>query len=308
MSLPTDPRPLQPAGLPEQIQRQRRTLRMISWVLLGVIFGSCTAAQGPREIGRWHLAAALNLRSKGEKEAAYQQLERAISWFPKSPELLLHRAEWRLEDGQRDEALADCDRMLEVGGESFSTLSIHSEFLQNAGEFAKAVDDWKKIEQASNRSGIPSRETALNGLAYAQALAEVDLDKALDHVNEALELVPNNANILDTRGFIFHLQGKDDLALVDQNRAVRGMDAELTRLERARQTEEADETSKLVASSYPKTLRGRALGYATQARATAVVHYHRALILSALGRQKDADQDRATAKHLIGREPDETLF
>jgi len=303
MSIPGNQQSPPVTSTAEQLQRQRRTIRMISWVLLGVIFGSCTAAQGPREIGRWHLAAALNLRSKGDNAAAYQELQQAIDWFPKNPELLLHRAEWRREDGQREEAFADCDRMLEVGGDKYLWLSVHSQFLQDAGEFAKAVEDWKKIDEASKRSGLPDRATALNGLAYAQALADIDLEAALEYVNEALELAPSNANILDTRGFIFHLQGKNELALVDQNRAVRGMDAELTKEQSKRPREETDKTSELIAGSYPKTRMN-----ATQARATAVVHYHRALILTALGRQKEADQDRATAKYLIGREPDETLF
>jgi hypothetical protein len=40
----------------------------------------------------------------------------------------------------------------------------------------------------------------------------------------------------------------------------------------------------------------------------AVLHYHRALVLEKLGRFAEAKLDRARAKRLIGREPDETLF
>jgi hypothetical protein len=39
-----------------------------------------------------------------------------------------------------------------------------------------------------------------------------------------------------------------------------------------------------------------------------VGHYHRSLVLQALGRKDEADKDWEIARQLIGREPDETLF
>src|SRR4051812_35920662 len=121
MSFPSAPGTQQPPSVPTAAKpRTVRRLRPLTLFFLAVI-GPCaivqTAVQTPREIGRWHLAAALNLREKGEKDAANEELATAIAWFPKSPELMLQRAEWRLNDGQRDEALADCDRMLELGGD-----------------------------------------------------------------------------------------------------------------------------------------------------------------------------------------------
>ena len=43
-------------------------------------------------------------------------------------------------------------------------------------------------------------------------------------------------------------------------------------------------------------------------RNTAVIHYHRSLVLSALGREEDAKKDREIVRELAGKEPDETLF
>src|SRR6478672_1415305 len=123
-----EPLPVRPQSVTDQpppSPSRRRRIRPLTWVLLAAIIGPCAAVQVPREIGRWHLAAALNLRSKGDKEAAYQQLAAAMERFPKNPTLLLQRAEWRMEDGERDEAIADCDRMLEVAGESSDWLKSH---------------------------------------------------------------------------------------------------------------------------------------------------------------------------------------
>ena len=118
----------------------RRAVRLrILWLFGLALVGALTGLQIPREIGRWQLASALSLRSKGEKEAAYEKLNSAINWFPQNADLLLQRAEWRLADGQRDEALADCDRMLEASGTNPELLQLHSQFLQNAGEFRRAA-------------------------------------------------------------------------------------------------------------------------------------------------------------------------
>jgi len=300
-------------------QRSVRGLRPLRWSLLflAALVGACTAYEAPREIGRWHLAAALNVRGTGEKDAAYQKLAAAIAWFPKSPALLLQRAEWRLDDGERDEAFADCDRMLEVGGDRQEWLRAHAQFLQNAGEFGRAVEDWKKINELSQRSGTPSRPDALNGLAYAQSLAEVELDEALENVNQALELqTTNNDAILDTRGYIFHLKDQNIMALSDLDRAVKGLDPYVkpAREELAKEKAQPAEEDKLT-TSQPKTLveiqshlGTRADQLAGVVRSAAVIHYHRALILAALDRQQEADAERAFVRQLIGREPDATLF
>src|SRR6478752_2128527 len=114
-----------------------------------------------------------------------------------------------------------------AGEESYRWLIVHASFVQHAGDFASAVEDWKKIEQFSLRSGIPSRATALNGIAYAQALAKTNLNKALESANEALELARDNPNILDTRGYIHFQREEYADALADLDLAVPGLDKEV---------------------------------------------------------------------------------
>jgi tetratricopeptide (TPR) repeat protein len=302
-----------PAG--SQPNRRLVRIRMI-WLMGLALVGAFIGLQIPREFGRWELASAIMARSRGDKEAAYEKLSSAIAWFPDNAELLLQRAEWRLADGKRDEALADADRMLELSGASFNSLQLHAQFLQNAGEFRRAVADWKKIDELSQRRGIPNRLTALNGLAYAQALAKVDLGAALTHVNEALEFEPDSAAMLDTRGFILHQQGQEENALEDMDRAVKGAD-KLVAYFRGKVGHEPASVDPTPAVSYrPKTVMElRELSrndyegwYINSVRAAAVIHYHRSLVLAALDRQDEADEEHDIAKKLAGREPDETLF
>jgi tetratricopeptide (TPR) repeat protein len=292
---------------------RKRVQRPLFWILLFgfLVFG---VVQIPREVGRWHLAKAVQLRGNGEAELAYRELELAMGWFADSPELLLQRGEWELEDGKREEALADCEAMLAAGKESDVWLSIHASFLQQAGNFEDAVEDWKKIEAFSERSGIPNRATALNGIAYAQALARTDLEKALSCVNEALELARGNPSILDTRGYIHYLREDYEDALEDLDLAVAGMDK---RVELADENAKANAMPPLfrrVANSRPKRLReieepiDAAAARELLGTAAAVVHYHRCLVLTELGRNDESKKEKEIARLLAGREPDETLF
>jgi tetratricopeptide (TPR) repeat protein len=316
MTQPTENRPQPTASRPSPDSRPRLRIRPLTWLFLAAIVGPCAFVQVPREIGRWHLAAALNLRRKGDKEAAYQELTSAMERFPRNPELLLQRAEWRMADGQREEAIADCDQILEVGGDSPDSLRAHAQFLQVAGEFRRAVEDWKKLNELSQRSGLPSRPEALNGLAYAQALAKIELDDALTNVNQALELqTTNNEAIFDTRGYIFHLKDTNVMALSDLDRAVKGMDAYLAQVRQPTTMPAIDALGRDADGSLPRTLvevhpsRGTtAQQIALVMRSVAVIHYHRSLVLAALDRQEEAEAERAMARKLIGKDPDETLF
>jgi tetratricopeptide (TPR) repeat protein len=313
MSFPSDnlsSSPPPPNGTPASPPRRRFGLRWTSWVVLLVLVGSCVIPQAPREIGRWKLAAALNARDAGRKDEAYALLEAAEKWFPINSSLLLQRAEWKLVDGQKEEALKDCDRILDLQEDMVELLKKHCQFLQDAGQFVDAVKDWKRLNQISERNGRPGRAEALNGLAYAQAVAQTELDDALDHVNEALELVPGSAGILDTRGYLLYLTDRNEAALADMNTAVQAYEKGYGR--NGPPQEEYPATRASFLNSEPRTIREvRATENPTRAdmaRGVAIIHYHRALVLRALGREKEAEEDLARAKQLIGREPDETLF
>jgi tetratricopeptide (TPR) repeat protein len=328
MSVPTNqtPEASQPnkTGNRESLRRPAAWSRRYYWLLLFAVIVPTALLQAPREVGRWQLAAALNLRSKGEKDVAYQKLAAAMEWFPSSPELLLQRAEWRLEDGQRDEALADCDKMLELGNKESDLVVAHGLFMLKAGEFQRSIEDWKVVDKFSSRSGKPKRETALNMLAYSQALAEIDLDEALQRATEALELQPESEGIRDTHAYILHLQGDDTKALEELDRAVKEIDVTMVKIRQGigrmpRLPQEYRKLSQSLPQSLQQAREDISNGSTTTTpdpmkieasitEAAAVIHYHRALALEALGRHDEAKTERATVRQLIGREPDKTLY
>jgi tetratricopeptide (TPR) repeat protein len=292
-----DPNPFPTNSPPPEPSRFGRRLLIIGLIVM--LVAPCAGVLGPREVALWYFAAAQEDRAAGHKDQAYARLADAMRWSPGSPQMLLQRAVWRLEDGQTEDALSDANQASELARESYTILSTHAQILQHLDRHAEAIQDWKAIDRLSLTRGTPGRAQALNGLAYAQAVGKLELKDALKNVGEALELEPSSPAILDTRGYILHLQGEHEKALADMDLAVTGMEHELT-----------------IIQSLPKESRQANLLYADidlsglnkPEQGVAVVRYHRALVLKALGRDKDAEKDLDRARELIGREPDEKLF
>ena len=316
MSQPSYPPQSSPPNRPKTVPSaksppRRLSIRRFFWLLPLFFLASFLLAEVPFEPARWKLAQALEARSHGEKERADALLEEAFQTFPRDPVLLMQRAEWRLEDKQIEKAIEDADLALEVAGENRDWLAIHASFMQTAGRPAAAVEDWKKIDAISVRTGRPSREEALNGLAYFQALANMNLDQALANVEQALELSPGEIGMLDTRGYILYLQKQYEPALADLMKAISLIERDVAQGQRFLA---ANPPNPRLVQSAPKSIRdnsknvGNAERISNLIRNAAVIYYHRALVLQALDRDDEAEADLARVRELIGREPDETLF
>jgi tetratricopeptide (TPR) repeat protein len=273
---------------PERKPRWLRRLLILAAILILVL--PAIAVFGPPEIAAWHLASAQEERAAGNKDRAYDLLQNAVRWSPRSAGILLQRAIWRLEDGQADAALTDANAAAELRADEYQILSIRAQILQHLDRHAEAIADWKAIDRLSQTRGTPDRATGLNGLAYARAVGKLDLKEATRNVEEALQLAPGNPAILDTRGYLLYLQGEHAKALTDMDLAVKGFESQSPGP--ARESPRAIDMS----------------GLNTHEQGVAVVRYHRALVLKALGREADAEQDLRRVRELIGREPDEKLF
>ena len=82
----------------------------------------------------------------------------------------------------------------------------------------------KEFEQAEEYfivaiSKQPDFAEAHNYLAYMNTERGVKLEEAYDHVGVALAVEPDNGAFIDTRGWIYYMQGKYEEALVDIERA-----------------------------------------------------------------------------------------
>jgi len=278
--------------------RSPRPARRLVWLAVLLMTAVLAFLETPREIARWHLAIASQHFEAGRREAAQEWLNKAKAWDPDSLLLVLKQAQFHKVSGDFEAALKDVDRALEVLPDHVQLLEERTELLQHLGRHDEAIEIWKSLDRVSQASGQPPREIALNGLAYAQAIANKEVAGGLESVERALQLAPGDSAILDTRGFLLYRQEKYEAALRDMNAAVMGYQA------------------RLQGESELLPLEARVMSYSElnqspvelAKRNAAVIHYHRSLVLDKLGRHAEAKLDRARAKQFIGREPDETLF
>jgi len=275
----------------------------ISWFfilfMIGVVVGPLIVFWLPGEIARWHQAAILEQWLNGDLSGAIKSLDHVIERYPDQAGLYLQRAEWNLKIEDYQAALADCNQALQLVPNSHSGYQLRSQAKQHLGDFDAGVLDMKKVLALSENGREFLRPTALNGLAYARALAKSDLKDALDEIQEVISVPGLEADpaILDTRGYIYYLRRDFKSARADLERAVKLIEKR-----------HADESSELMREN-PRVLDVRVVQQRlnTLEQSVAVIRYHRALLYKALRMRAEAKQDLARVREL-GREPGEQLF
>lgn len=95
---------------------------------------------------------------------------------------------------------------------------------ERAGHFDLAIEQFEKClalkPSADNQQEYGAYVDSLNYIAYMRAERGEDLDRGLLLINEALDALPDNAAFLDTRGWIYFMQGKYSEARDDIERAI----------------------------------------------------------------------------------------
>ena len=311
--MPADPQIPSPASRsPRQVQRPASWFPWTSLLLVTGLFLAINAfLEGPREIGRWKMAAAREFwrnAAYGEiqgdlsqvadnQQKALAKVEDALQWSPDEPAFILQRVEWRTDAGQYEGALQDCNVLMEKFGDKVELLLLRQNIFHLLGRHADAVADAQRINNLSKTSGIPPRANALNILAYAKAIGNLELESALQEINEALNS-GKNAAYLDTRGYIYYRLGKFDLALKDLDPAVNEVEREL-KIVTANAALERRATP---------DIRQYEIKNRKDSQPVAVILYHRALVHEKLGHSAAAAADRKRVRELIGRDGDEKLF
>lgn len=303
MSFDPDPKTPTP-GKP----RRRLASGLVISSLYLLVLVPVLVSEGPRERVRWYVAAAESRWRQGDPDTAHRLLNTALQLAPGDRELRMRRAEWQRQLGDEQASLADASQALEgtAGWERISLLIQRAELLQHLGRWNAAVQDWKEIIRLTESDSGPqagrvvsvSRAQMLNGLAYARALAGIELDEALQDANEALEEQEGSSAILDTRGFIHLLMGNFSEALRDLNQAVNRATEELRiwrRIYDEQRHHLVDITELNRADQYYR-------------RTLAVMLYHRALAYEQSTEPGKAARDYLRIRSELGMEPGPELF
>lgn len=281
---------------------QDRTTKWWRWgtvaLIAAMVLGPLAARQVPREVANWIAASALELRVAGEDQQARERMAQALAWNPRNAAFHLQLAQWNREDLRYEDALADCNRALELAEGHPLVLIERSQNLQHLKRFQEAVDDWKAVAELNERRRLLPEVSVWNGLAYARAVAGIELEAALEDADRAAKREPQESAILDTRGYLYYRLGKYSEALKDLDAAVAGSEA---RLEKHVKQHEAETPSAAVDQRQAERERK---SIETE---FAVILYHRSLTLEKLDQPEAAAADRDRVRQL-GHTPGDELF
>ena len=128
--------------------------------------------------------------------------------------------------GRYDEAVEEITGAIEARPDDAQLYLARADLLGRLKRFEESVVDYTKVIALD-----PTNATAYNNRAYNRALARVDLDQALEDVQKALTLAEEHpqsqrglAAYIDTRGYLFYLQGNYKKALADFDSVLNDLD------------------------------------------------------------------------------------
>ena len=251
-------------------------------VFVALVLASLSGKHLPLDIratvAHWYFDRAQQGLREDNLPAALRDLEKAVSWLPEEEDLYQYRANLRCEMHDLQGSLEDFDHVIQRSSSDYSAYIGRSIVYQRLARHRDAIDDSTKAVELTNQSA-----PALNHRAYTRARAVVELDEALQDVELALTKSPNEPAYLDTRAYILFLQGENDRALEDMERAIDLMEPAL--------------------GSFRRTPREkRALR-----ESMAVMYFHRGQILEKAGEQRRAKRDLRLALEM-GYDPESGVF
>ncbi len=277
-----------------QVVPPRRPIRfLVAGVVVGLILVSAYLHWWPGELAKWRLAQAQTAWLAGDLEGALAILDNSIDASPSDSLLYEQRIRFCLENKDYEQALADCEKLVALLPKSPEAISLRSQTLHHLGRHVEAIKDCRELLRLSEEEWIGSRVSALNSLAYAQALGNTELEDALKNVNEALRLAGEDPAMLDTRGYILYRLGDFEAARADAERAVSAWQAGL------------DRRQDLLLAGVRGYEAEREIKLLKQGLAALV--YHRALIYESLDMRDAAELDLQQVREL-GFEPSANLF
>ena len=315
------------ASPPAKSQRWRsrrpRTRAIVVVAALILALGPLLWIEAPREIAKWYQAAGLLKHRDGNLSDALTRIDTALSWDPNSDELYRLRAQWKLEANDLEGSLADYQQAVQLASQDPRGYVGRSEVYQRMGRHHKAVRDWDHVveltrdtvSRLSDRDIVKRLQAgrcmlldgALNARAYYRARGMIEIEQGLEDVQQAIRLLENGryralysraggsldstlAMYLDTRGYLYYLQG-------DWNRALDDLSKSIVLAERAL----AIEMSRIKEFTFDERVIAAQQQQGNQN--LAVIYHHLGLVHQELGNQELAQSSLDHARDL-GYNPD----
>jgi predicted Zn-dependent protease len=156
----------------------------------------------------------------GQAEAAARQALRQDSRLASAHDVLGEVFESRRQPA---EAATEFATSIRLAPNQISAYLLEGQLLLNSGEYAQA----QNVYDAA-RKQFPNSDPVALGLARTLAARGTDLDRALGIAQGLKTRFPENAEVADTLGWIYHEKGFESLALPQLELAARGLSNDAT--------------------------------------------------------------------------------
>jgi tetratricopeptide (TPR) repeat protein len=258
---------------------------------VAIVIESPISSGGRHWLGNFCASRAVGKYHADDLPGALGSFDWAVFYSYDDPEMYRMRGQCRLENKDLKGSLDDFSRAIELAPTMSHIYIERSVVHQRLKDTSAALADLDlAVQRRTARDPQP-----FNARAYAKAVAGVDLKAALADAEQAIEFSgPDNASILDTRGYLQCLLGNYKAALDDLDRSIELTEQqkqfELDRLTKAQRPE-------AVIAHHTRKLN----------EMLAVMYYHRGLVY-----QKQGEDTRAKADielgYKLGYNPDEGVF
>lgn len=116
---------------------------------------------------------------------------------------------------RNEEALKTINRAIALNQNHDAYYFEKGALLERMGRYEEAIESMKKALELN-----PNHSNAHNFIGYMYATRNIELDKALYHLEQALTIQPRNGYFLDSLGWIYYKKGQPEQALAHIKRAM----------------------------------------------------------------------------------------
>jgi tetratricopeptide (TPR) repeat protein len=153
--------------------------------------------------------------AKGDFDRAIADYTKAIEIDPKDADAYNNRSYAYHAKGDFDRAIADYTKVIEIDPRAAAAYGNRGDVYEAKGDFERAAADFTKAIEID-----PKYADAYINRCWLRATANRDLTLAFADCDTGLRLAPNDANGLDSLGFLYLRLGRLDEAIAEYDAAL----------------------------------------------------------------------------------------